>query len=305
LLLLAFLLPIAIYLVLLAHINRRPRALMVSGPWDFAGLLFAASGFLLFGGPALLSSLSFNETWRRFWLLGKDTPGITQEDRLLVVRLALFVLYFLVVVGGAAFLLWRRRRMTAIYNVDPVVVETVLGQILERWQLPFVQTGNVLTFEPDSAVPAPLAAAPGTGEGQQRQSQALRTPGPDPASPSPLRFGEGEQGVFFSASGIRGGGAEEGFEPRILTTAPPVNLVERTTTLEVDVAPSMCHVTLTWSPPDSLLRREVEGQLERALADTPAPPSAVGEWMLITAYSLFFLILLGLTILALFWIFQR
>jgi len=264
LLLLAFLLPIAIYLVLLAHINRRPRALMVSGPWDFAGLLFAASGFLLFGGPAVLSSLSLNETWRRFWLLGKDTPGITQEDRLLLVRIALFALYFLVVVGGAALLLWRRRRMTAIYNVDPAVVETVLGQVFERWQLPFVQTGNVLTFEPDTAVPAPLATAPGAG-----------AEGPQP---------EGRPA---------------------LTAAPPVNLVERTTTLEVDVSPAMCHVTLTWGPPDSLLRREVEGQLERALADTPAPPSAIGEWMLITAYSLFFLILLGLTILSLFWIFQR
>jgi len=266
LLLLAFLLPIAIYLVILAHINRRSRALMVSGPWDFAGLLFAASGFLLLGGPALLSSLSLNETWRRFWLLGKDTPGITQEDLLLTVRMVLFVLYFLLVVGGCAFLLWRRRRMTAIYNVEPTVVETVLSQVLERWQLPFVQTGNVLTFEPETA-PTPV--------------------GPTPVAPAP--------GSLGAAAG----------EPPTLTAAPPVNLVERTTTLEVDVSPGMCHVTLIWDPAESLLRREVEGQLERALAETPAPASAVGEWMLLIAYSLFFLILLGLTILTLFWIFQR
>jgi hypothetical protein len=261
LLLLAFLLPLAVYLVVLAHINRRPRAVVVSGPWDFAGLLFAASGFLLLGGPALLSSLSLNETWRRFWLLAKDSPGITQEDRLVLVRLGLFAVYFVVVVVGAAFLLWRRRRMTAIYNVDPAVVETVLGEVLERWQLPFVQTGNVLTFEPEtSAVPA---AAPGA-----------RVPARPEGTPA-------------------------------LTAAPPVNLVERTTTLEVDVSPGMCHVTFTWSPADSLLRREIEGQLGRVLAETPAPPSAVSEWMLIIAYSLFFLILLGLTVLALFWIFQR
>src|SRR5207253_5362219 len=127
----------------------------------FAGLLFAASGFLLLGGPALLSSLSLNETWRRFWLLAKDEPGITQEDLLLTVRLVLFALYFVLVVGGAAFLLWRRRRMTAIYNVDPAVVETVLGQVLERWQLSFVQIGNVLTFEPEASPgPAPAPGAP-------------------------------------------------------------------------------------------------------------------------------------------------
>src|SRR5207249_855988 len=35
------------------------------------------------------------------------------------------------------------------------------------------------------------------------------------------------------------------------------------------------------------------------------PPSAVGEWMLLVAYSLFFLILLGFTVLTLLWIFQR
>jgi hypothetical protein len=46
----ALALPLAVYLLVLAWINRGRRALMVSGPWDFAGILFAASGFLLFGG---------------------------------------------------------------------------------------------------------------------------------------------------------------------------------------------------------------------------------------------------------------
>jgi hypothetical protein len=244
LLLLVFLLPLAVYFLVLAHVNRRPRALVVSGPWDFAGLLFAASGFLLFGGPALLSSLSLNEAWRRFWLLAKDWPAFTQADLLLTVRVVLFVLYFVFIAGGAALVLWRRRRMTAIYNVDPVVVETVLGQVLESRQLSFVQHGNVLTFEPEiTAVPPP---APAT-----------------------------------------------------------VPLVERTTRLTVDVAPALCHVTLSWSPSDSPLRREVEGQLERVLAETPAPLSGVGEWMLLIAYGLFFLILFGLTVLTLLWLFQR
>jgi len=259
LLLLAFLLPLALYLFVLAHVNRRPRAVMVSGPWDFAGVLFAASGFLLFGGPALLSSLSLNDTWRRFWLLGRDRPGLTQEDLLLTVRIVLFALYFVVVVGGAALLLWRRRRLTAIYNVDPAVVETVLGQTLERWQVPFVQTGNVLVFEPDAA-PA-VSSEPGP-------------PGP------PARAWTLEQ-------------------------RPPVALLDRAATLEVAAGPAMCHVTLRWDLPDSRLRREVEGQLRRALEETPAPASAVGEWLLIIAYTLFFVALLGLTVLALFWIFRR
>src|SRR4051794_4945035 len=60
--------PVGIYMLLLAHVNSRARPLMVSGVLDFIGVLFAASGFLLFGGPAILTGL--NERWRTFWLLG-------------------------------------------------------------------------------------------------------------------------------------------------------------------------------------------------------------------------------------------
>ena len=42
----AFLFPLAVYCLVLGLINRRRQPLMVSAGWDFAGLLFAASGFL-------------------------------------------------------------------------------------------------------------------------------------------------------------------------------------------------------------------------------------------------------------------
>ena len=66
--LLAFLLPFSIYLLLLGNLNRRPHPVLVPGTWDFAGVLFAASGFLLVVGPAVISSGS--EGWRMFWLFG-------------------------------------------------------------------------------------------------------------------------------------------------------------------------------------------------------------------------------------------
>jgi hypothetical protein len=240
-LLLALLLPIAVYLLVLAQINRRPRALLVSGPWDFAGVLFAASGFLLFGGPAILTSLSLNETWRRFWLLGRDSSGLSNDDLLYTLRLVLFALYFAGMVAAASVLLWKRRRLTAVYNVDPAVIETVLGETFERWRLPFVQTGNVLTFEPESAA--------------------------------------------LSAE-----------------KAPAAALVDQTTTLEVEVSAGMNHATLLWDPPDSRLRREVETQLGRTLAQTPAPASNVGDWLLLVSGGLFFLLLVGLTVLTLLWV---
>ena len=234
LLLVALVLPLAVYLLILARINRGRRALMVSGPWDFAGILFAASGFLIFGGPALLSSLSLNETWRNFWLRGRKPLNIAHDDLLLTLRIVLFVLYFLVVVAVSALLLWRRRRLTSIYNVNPATIETALGETVERWHLPFVQTGNLLTFEP--VVP------------------------------------------------------------------PSAGLVERTVILEVDVNPALCHVTLLWHPPDSRLRREMESHLAHALAQTPAPASPASDWLLIAAYFLFFLMLVGVSVLLFLWV---
>src|SRR4051794_26698381 len=55
LLVLAFLFPLAVYCLILAMLNRRLQPALVSGSWDLVGLLFAASGFLLIDGPALLA----------------------------------------------------------------------------------------------------------------------------------------------------------------------------------------------------------------------------------------------------------
>jgi len=128
-LILLALLPVAVYLLVLGGINRRRHPLMVSGVWDFIGLLFAASGFLFFGGPALLNSV--NERLRGYYVL------------IVVVG---SILYFLIVVVGSGFLLWRQRSLTSIYNVDPAVVQRCLLQIFERLRLNPVRSGNLYLF---------------------------------------------------------------------------------------------------------------------------------------------------------------
>jgi hypothetical protein len=49
--------PLAVYCLILAGINRRDRPLVVRGVWDFAGVLAALSGILLWTGPVLLQHL--------------------------------------------------------------------------------------------------------------------------------------------------------------------------------------------------------------------------------------------------------
>ncbi len=231
-LLLAVLFPVAVYLGILGLVNRRSHGLLVSGPWDFAGILFAASGLLLFGGPALLSSLMRTDTWRAWWLQARFHNA---DDPIALGRIVAYAIYFLVVILTTVLVLRRRRRFTALYNVHPSLVEAVLGEVFERWRLPFVQTGNVLLIDPEQASAA-------------RQASVL---------------------------------------------------VERMTTLEVEASLGMCHVTLCWQPPDSLLRREVESQLRLALAQKPAPRGAVGDWFLLAGSTLFFLIVIGTGILLL------
>jgi len=51
---------------------------------------------------------------------------------------------------------------------------------------------------------------------------------------------------------------------------------------------------------EALLRREVENQLRRALAEQPAPDSVVGDWLLLASSILFFALLLGAGVLTLF-----
>jgi hypothetical protein len=66
-------------------------------------------------------------------------------------------------------------------------------------------------------------------------------------------------------------------------------LIEPSTTLQVDVFPLMRHATLRWEPADSPLRREVEKELTRLLAETSPPEeeSILGGCLTLLGVSLF------------------
>jgi hypothetical protein len=230
-----FLIPLGVYLLVLGYINRQPRPVFVSGTWDFIGILFAGSGFLLFGGPAVLSSL--NESWRHFWLLG-ETSGA--RDNLLEQRLfwlTLSALYFLLVVAGSALILWRQRHRTSIYNVEPALVEAVLEEVCEQHGLAPIRSGNLFVFGLSLDRPAFPPAAPAEGIQAPHALPLLAQKAP------------------VVASGER----------------PDEILVGQNAVLEVEPFETMRHVTLRWDPADSPLRPVIEAELQRRLQVLGAP----------------------------------
>src|SRR4051794_41973769 len=56
--------PLAIYLLYLAHLNGRTPPTLVPGPWDFGAVLLGLSGFLLLAGPLLITLA--DSAWRGY-----------------------------------------------------------------------------------------------------------------------------------------------------------------------------------------------------------------------------------------------
>jgi hypothetical protein len=176
-------LPIAVYLLLLGALNRSRHPILVSGTWDFVGVLFAASGFLLCGGPAVLSLL--NDRWRETWLFSEPGEHAPTSPGSLF-WLFLYFAYYVAVLACAAFLVRRRRRLTAVYNALPEDVEAALLQAFDRLGLHSIRTGPTYHLDPLPDVPvdkngnksgvirAPSAASPGPADLEVESFPAMK-----------------------------------------------------------------------------------------------------------------------------------
>jgi hypothetical protein len=143
---LAFVVPLAIYLATLARINRSPHPIMISGRWDFVGVLFASSGILLVGGPAILTGLY--DQWRLAWILGQ-VRFLHEVGDSWYFWLAIWGVYFVVVIAWAAHYLYHRGNLTSVYNVDPPVLLEVLKHVLENQGIETLANhGNRLVISP-------------------------------------------------------------------------------------------------------------------------------------------------------------
>jgi hypothetical protein len=178
LLLIAFLFPLFGYLLVLGLVNRLPSPLMVPGTWDFAGVLFSVSGFILAGSGYfiyrmgdLCRSFGFEPVF--VWIFA--------------------ILYLLLVVLVALFVLTQRRSYTLIYNVDPNVFERVLGHVLDEGGFQWTRTGNQLVIQASASQPALEYAAEATltepAIPQKVASTRLTAPGLASLALSPSRLG--------------------------------------------------------------------------------------------------------------------
>jgi hypothetical protein len=140
---LACLFPLAGYLLYLALLHHRGRPTMISGPWDFAGILAALSGFLLIGGTMLVFLI--HSSVRAFWLSPATVADFenlkTIHLRAGAATLAIWGVYLLIVIGGSAVLLRLRRPVTIIYQLTPAELEDLLPAALDRLKLAHFRRG--------------------------------------------------------------------------------------------------------------------------------------------------------------------
>ncbi|WP_162659941.1 hypothetical protein [Tuwongella immobilis] len=138
--LLVCLLPLAVYFLVLSVINSRRIPVLVHGSWDFAGLLMGLSGFVLLSGPILLAAM--DSLWHSAWTRG-DMFAMRQwfleQGTLISAFWGSYYVATLAVIGGV---IYHRRRVTVIYNVD-------LMQWTDGLHRAAAQLGRMVISRPD------------------------------------------------------------------------------------------------------------------------------------------------------------
>ncbi len=153
---LLFLFPLSVYLAVLAGLNRRERPAMVAGVWDYVGLLFGLSGFLLIAAPAILYVIYLRS------MPGMLARGVEQPvyDFFLWswARFGLAA-YYIVLVALVAYSLWVRTRAMVVYNIKPETFDHVFGDLLTGRGFRWSQKGNkwYLDQSKEAQTPAPSA----------------------------------------------------------------------------------------------------------------------------------------------------
>lgn len=119
--------PLAIYLLWLTGVNKRPMPTVLAASWDFIALVGGLSGFLLFGGLIFLTAAQSNF---RYWTRGNFEQVRLAWGQEKGAWLSLAIVYVVAVVLAVAVTAYRKRRTLAVYNVElESLLETVDGEV--------------------------------------------------------------------------------------------------------------------------------------------------------------------------------
>jgi hypothetical protein len=255
--LLAVCFPFGLYCLIIARLNSRSHPVMIWGVWDFGGVLLAVSGLLFVIGPWLMRG--FGSPWRDVWLQinypslrgytdsALHFPGPPRQ----LAWISMWYLYFGLVACLAIFLLWRRRRVTAVYNVGPSDLTDALALTLDRLGLQWGRAGQRVLID----------AQPAIMTSQHRSARPTAV-----------------------LAAIVQNAAAPVTTCRELARRTSVNVAA---TLELSSFPAMRHVTLSWRSGEDTLRQEVESELAKALSQIRTKSNSVALWLRTLAAVLF------------------
>jgi hypothetical protein len=124
-------------LLFLATLNHRRRPTMLSGVWDFTCLLLGLSGFLIAGGPVLVSAI--DSGWRSYWFGGNfaDLKKVWHTNS--VIWSIIAGGYLTALAGLIGLFMFLRKRTTVIYNVDAQALPEILIAALDACGLTWRQ----------------------------------------------------------------------------------------------------------------------------------------------------------------------
>lgn len=128
------LMPLAIYLLYLSHLNGRTPPTLVPGPWDFGTVLLGLSGFLILAGPLVITLI--DSSWRGHVYGGwAEMRSVGQHEALYGSLMA--VGYLLAMGCVITYLIRARRPVTAVYNVASANAENALIALLDDLGYPW------------------------------------------------------------------------------------------------------------------------------------------------------------------------
>lgn len=133
--------PLTLYLFWLASVNRGERPVVVSGVWDFVGLLAGIGGFVMSAGIVLTVVSANANVFRRGGFAELQNAWANAQLASAVTPIA-----YLLLVGGSAFVTLRSRsRNLVVYNVHPPAVDDALADTFGKLDLSAKRTGNLWT----------------------------------------------------------------------------------------------------------------------------------------------------------------